>query len=173
MFLDFLNIKNISLILLNITFMTTFLTIFFFTYGHKIEEQVTENQMKYITNNLLDDFSLFLTPDDKKLISENLQNIKFPDMSASDNNILENNKKIMYKSFKIVLAFLIFILLLTLSFSYYFNFSYREILFQSLLALVVVTATEFTFLTVYGSKLVTADANFVKLKIIETIEKNK
>jgi hypothetical protein len=169
----FLKIKDISLILLNIAFVATFLTIFFFTYANKVEKKVIENQMQYITNNFLDNISIFIPFNKKQEIYNSLKNIKLPDMSVKDNLVMQNNNKIMDDAFRAVLTFLLSTIFVTLLFSYYFDFSYKEILFQSFLTIVIVATVEYTFLTMFGSKFISADVNFVKYKILETIEKNK
>jgi hypothetical protein len=169
----FFKIKDISLILLNIAFVATFLTIFFFTYASKVEKKVVENQMQYITNNFLDNISLFIPFDKRKQIHDYLQEVKLPDMTMRDNIVVQNNDKIMNEAFKAVLTFLLSTVFITFLLSYYFDFSYKEIMFQSFLTIVIVAVVEYTFLTMFGSKFISADVNFVKYKIIETIEKNK
>jgi hypothetical protein len=169
----FLNIKDIALILLNIAFVATFLTIFFFTYASKVEKNIVESQMQYITNNFLDNISLFIPDNKRKLISSMLNNVKIPDLSSQDNKVRENNNKIMYSAFKIVLGFFLSTILVTALLSYYYDFSYKEIFLQSLLIIAVVATIEYSFLTKFGSRFISADVNFVKYKIIDTIQKNK
>jgi hypothetical protein len=169
----FLKSKDFALILLNISFVATFLTIFFFTYASNVEKKIVESQMQYITNNFLDNISLFIPDSKRQLISSMLNHIKIPDLSSQDNKVNENNKKIMYEAFKVVLGFLITSVIITGLMSYYFDFSFKEIFLQSILIIAVVASIEYTFLTKFGSRFISADVNFVKYKIIDALEKNK
>ena len=169
----FLKIKDIALILLNISFVATFLTIFFFTYASHVEKNIVETQMEYITYNFLDNISLFIPNSYKKYISEALSNLKIPDMSFQDNQIKEKNDKIMYGAFKAVLAILLGSVFITVILSNIYDFSYKDIFVQALLTIVIVGTIEYIFLTHFGSKFISADINFVKYKIIDTLEKNK
>jgi len=169
----FLKTKDIALILLNIAFIATFLTIFFFTYANKIEKNVIEAQMEYITNNFLDNISLFIPDDKKKIISQYLNYVNIPDLSVQDNKIKDSNNKIMISAIKIVATFFVLTILVTAILAYNYGFSYKEILIQSILTIIIVGVIEYTFLTKFGSKFISADVNFVKYKIVETLEKNK
>ncbi len=164
--------KQLASIILTVSAMATFLSIFFFTYGAKIERKVLSEQMGYITNTLLGDFG-FLIPDDIKLkIRGNLHKLKLPNLDNADQKVTDSNNEIIRNTLKFISIVLLFSLMLTYGMSIYYNFNYMDIIFITLLSTCVVAATEYIFLTYFGSKYLSADINFVKYKIVDTIQKN-
>ncbi len=164
--------KQLASIILTVSAMATFLSIFFFTYGAKIERKVLSEQMGYITNSLLGDFGFLIPNDVKSKIRDNLHKIKLPNLEDADNKVNDSNKLIIQNTIKIVVILLTSALLLTYGMSVYYDFNYYDVIFITVLSIIVVAITEFTFLTFYGSKYLSADINVVKYKIIDTIQKN-
>jgi len=167
------SINNFALIILSVAFAATFLTIFFFTYVRTVEEKVIQTQMDYITTSLLDELNILLNKDEKLIIKNLLNTIKLEKPSKDDIEINKNNSNIMHFAFKVVLAFLIIALLGTYYLSVKNDFSYKEIFIHAFLGVCTIAMVEFTFLTFYASKFISADVNFVKYKILDTLQKNK
>jgi hypothetical protein len=164
--------KQLASIILTVSMMATFLSIFFFTYGAKIERKVLATQMGYITNTLLGEFG-FLIPDDIKLkIRNNLHKLKLPNLNDSDKKVTESNNKIIKNTLQLILIVLIFSFIGTFGMSYYYDFKYTDVLFISSISLIIVAITEYTFLTFFASKYLSADINFVKHKIVDIMQKN-
>ena len=167
-----LNSKHIAQIILNVILIATFITIFYFTYAKNIEEQILIKQMRYITDNLLDDFSLFATKAQYPLIKKTLQNIKTPDLSDEDAKVDANNKVVMEQTFKILIPVVVVSLLVVFFMGYYYNLSLTNIFIEGLLTLSVVALVEVVFLKYLAGNFYSADPNFVKYKIIDEIQKN-
>lgn len=167
-----INSKHIAQIILNVILVATFITIFYFTYAKNIEEQILIKQMKYITNNLLDDFSLFVPKTQFPILKKSLQNMKEPDLTDQDKEVAENNKKVMKQTFAVLIPVVIVSLLVMLFIVYTYNLPLTDILMQGLLTLIVVGIVEFVFLKYLGGNFYSADPNYVKYKIIDEIQKN-
>ena len=165
-----LSIKDLSSILIIIAGVSTYLTIFFFTYIEKIEHKHLEKEVNYIIKNLLSDISYFIPDNKKKEIIKNLQQIKVPDLSSEYKRIEKNNKTLLYNAFTVVLTFLISTLLITYILSKKYNFNYSHILFKSFLCIIVVAIFKFIFITFFSTKYIAADLNYIKYKIIEKVE---
>ena len=162
--------KDLSTILLTVVFIGTFLSIFFFTYASKIEEQIVIKQMDYITNELLDNFDIVVTDDLRKNIKIQLEKVKSIDLQSEDNEASENNKKIFSNTIKIIVPILLIVLLLTFGLSFVYNFSFKDILKQSIFILLVIAITEILFLNIFAKHYISADLNFVKYKIVSDLE---
>ena len=171
-----LSIKDLSLILILIACVSTYLTIFFFIYVQKVEKHHLDEQVDYITKNLIYDISFFIPAKNKSEIVTNLKNIKVPNLSNEYKKIEENNKKLMHNAFKVILPFLITTLFITYILSIKYNFSYKELLVKTFLCIIVVAIVKYIFIVLFSSKYIVADLNFIKYKLIETLEeleKNK
>ncbi len=164
--------RHIAQIILNVILVATFITIFYFTYAKNIEQQILVKQMKYITNNLLDDFSLFVPNNQRKLLHHSFNNIKAPDMSDQDAEVETNNKQVIKQTLMVLIP-VVFVSLILMSYIVYkCKLSLGDILLQGLLTLIVVAIVEFVFLKYLGGNYYSADPNFVKFKIIDEIQKN-
>ena len=156
--------------MLTVSLIETFLSIFFFTYDSKIEEQIVIRQMDYITTELLDNFDIVVTDDLRNTIKKELQNVNKFDFQKEDNEASENNKKIMSNTIKIIIPILVIILLLTFGLSFVYNFSFKDILIQSLSVLVIIAMVEILFLNMFVKYYISSDLNFVKYKIVSAFE---
>ncbi len=178
--------KNVALVILNIAFVATFLTVFYFLYVDKVEAEVVKNQIEYITNDFIDSVYLFIPDYQKSTIKTKLHNITAPDMAKADNDVKNNNKEVMKLAFRTSGWFIGIAVAITILLAIPIHrdipgigkinkegFRYTEILYPSILNIMIVATIEFLFIKYFGSKFMSADVNFVKLKIIETIEKNK
>ena len=99
---------NVTSIILQITLVITFITVFFFVYGTYIEKQIVITQVNNVISDLGDDLSLLLTPDQQVEVRAVLQNISQPETSSDqDVQAMENNNKLIKQS-AIVISCLFF-----------------------------------------------------------------
>jgi len=165
-----LSSKELAIIMVNVAFAATFLTIFFFTYASHIEKEIVMNNMSYLTNDMLRDILLLVPKNQENIVVNKLTSIKIPDMSKEDAENNENNKKILKQAVTVVGAFLCIVLLSTFYMSKKYNFSYENILKLCLLTVSVIAIVEFFFLRFFASKFLAADANFIKYTILDTLQ---
>jgi hypothetical protein len=161
--------KDYISILINVILATSFIGIFFFTYGAKIEENIAKAQANYIVDAMMDDVKLL--PQDKlNDIKSSLQNMTPPDLTKEDNEVEEINKKLLIKALTVIGI----IFLVGISTAYYLcqigeKVNFMEVLKSGLIVLTFIGLTEFSFLTFFASYFISADPNFVKQTFINKI----
>jgi len=164
-------------ILIHVGVMALFLTIFFFTIAQYFEKKIIEDQIDFV----IDDFvgnSLKPVPEKtKKEIKEKIDNVfNKQDLSKADESIRKENKKISTKAWIFVgtLLGIILVIVLTFGFIYKWNRYYLKFLFNSaLISLIFVAITETLFMFLIAQNYLSADPNQIKMKIIQTLDKNR
>lgn len=164
-----MNPYQISNIILNVTLISTFIGIFFFTYGKKIEENVVKGQSELVASYLAKDISTFIDKDTAQKITSSLSP---PDMTKQDQEVEENNKQLQSQAFNTLLIVLIGGLLLTIIIAKYYNLNLTDILQTNLTILAFVAITEYVFLTYIGQNFISLDPNFVRHKILISLKKS-
>lgn len=164
--------KHLAYIILTVSVVATFLTIFFFTYASKIEEEIVIEQMNYITNDLLDSINIFVPDNLRKNLKSQLNYIKPDDLSKEDKKAKESNKKVLTSTIKIIIPFLIISFITVIIMSYKYDFSFKKILLETFFVLCVVAIIEYMFLTKFTRYFISADVNFVKYKFISSLQKH-
>jgi hypothetical protein len=142
------------------------ISIFFFTYAATIEEKIVISQTKIVINDLMQTIRPLLTTEQRKNLAEN---ISIPNNKKEDLEALNNNNALISNAYtKLLLIFVVSIGIgLALSIVYKHNFYYLILLNTILLAFVMLT--EFTFVHLIPEKIIIADTNWVRWKIISEI----
>ena len=161
---------NVTSIILQITLVITFITVFFFVYGTYIEKQIVISQVNNVISDLGDDLSLLLTPDQQVEVRAVLQNISQPETSSDqDVQAMENNNKLIKQS-AIVISCLFFAgiaitiyLIITLKLNWWY------IVKNSMFGIGACVITEFIFLTFFVANYRSLDPNKVKLSMVESL----
>jgi hypothetical protein len=164
-----------SKVLINVLFISVFISLFFFTYAAKIEEQVVKDQMEFLCINITNMAKLGGKEINQEMIKL-INNINPPDLSAEDKKASDNNSNIMKRVIKLVIGFSIFVAIIILGvYSQFGNKSYDlgEIITDNFVILLFIALTEFAFLTFIGAKFISIDPNKTKLSIIQNLKKNK
>ena len=81
-------------IILCITFFSSFIIIFYFTYGLYMERYILDSEL----SGIMDAFSkplFLLNSESKQYLKEIVDSIKLPDASDADREVNENNKKLI------------------------------------------------------------------------------
>jgi hypothetical protein len=159
----------IIFILLNILLISTFIVIFFFTYGTTIEKQSIKIQMEFLANNIYDDIK-FSGKNTTNLIKNYLNKYSIPDLSAEDNLISSLNKQTINKATKYILIFILVILSIV-GLIYYNNnnINLKNILIKNIIILLSIALTEYIFLSYITYYYISLDPNNIKLAIIQNI----
>lgn len=161
-----LDAKEISSIAMNVLFVATFLCVFFFTYASKVEEDVIKNQVQFLVDDLSDDMQL-LPSNILTSLKTKMATAKRPDMTDADNKVEANNKAIEKRTFILAAVCLAVGLISIFIASYYWNFSFLELLGKNLIIVTFIGLTEFTFLMCFGRNFILADPNLVKLSVLQ------
>lgn len=155
-------------IILQVSFISIFIGIFFFTVVSKIEEGVVKNSVNDIVDSLLDDVSVIM-PQSSDL-THMVNNIKAPNMDDLDNQVKESNASLIKKA----TIFLTILACVGLGTSLYLskigNFSFMDHLKTNLIVIAFIALTEFSFAYGIGGQYKVLDPNSVKLKIVRTLK---
>jgi glucan phosphoethanolaminetransferase (alkaline phosphatase superfamily) len=170
-----MNYEMIGKVMINVLLISVFISVFFFTYGVKIEKEVIINQMKVLTNDFMSHIELSgntVNTNINKINNSMLTPENIKEMSKDDKEKLSGNKKII-KMVLIIIACLIFVVffvvLMLVKMKKIENI--REILFESSLILVFIAITEFCFVYFFGAKYISIDTNKIKLTVIKYLQK--
>ena len=161
-----LDAKEISSIAMNVLFVATFLCVFFFTYASKVEEDVIKNQVQFLVDDLSDDMQL-LPSNILTSLKTKIATAKRPDMTDADNKVDASNKAIEKKTYTLAAVCLAVGLISIFVASYYWKFSFLELLGKNLVIVTFIGLTEFTFLMCFGRNFILADPNLVKLSVLQ------
>ena len=164
----FLNKEFFFTVLIQVTLIFIFITIFFFTYAKNKEKDVVINNINLLLDSMIpNDLVAILPTNYKKIIIDNLNSIK---SNRSDDNIVkENNKKVFRNAITILLIVLFLISILL--FIYKKNVPLSSIFIQSFIIVFFVGLTEYIFLTFFASKFISVDPQLIKYTFINEIQK--
>ena len=159
-------------IIIGLSSFCIFITIFFFTYAAKVEEEILTKQIE----NLIDDFTDNPIVDniDKKEIKKILETIKYPDLKNEDRMVEENNKKLKIQG----MVFCLVMLVIAISCVVIYNKNQVEkdtgyiksILISNGILLVFIALTEFYYINTVIKQYYSLDPNDVKKEIIKTLK---
>ena len=165
-----------SKVLINVLLISTFICIFFFTYGTFIEKTVITNQMDIIANNFIDTFRLFGNSPNTNLKNTIVNTLLIPDtinkISEEDHDALKNNPDIIKLVTYFILGFIGVVIVIIGGFlgTNFLTFcDLKEILIESSVILLFIALTEYIFLSFFGSKFISIDTNTIKLEIINNL----
>ena len=166
-------LQNIPLFIVNLllfaSFAAAFLTIFFFTYVKNIEKEIVINNTKYITDSLIDNYTILLGKDQKEYIAKLLDNIDINDLTNEDKKVIDENKKLFNKTIKILIIGLIIVLIVTFIICSKYNIKYTDVVIKNLILMVFIGIVEFIFLKYFIRNYLSANINYVKSELIKTI----
>jgi hypothetical protein len=163
-----MNPLQISNIVMNVTMISTFIGIFFFTYGKTIEENVVKQQSELVANYLAKDLSTFIDKNTAKKLASQLSP---PDMSNADKEVELKNAELQSSAFNVLILVAIGGLLFTIILAKYYTLNLQSILKTNFIILLFVGFTEYIFLTYIGQNFISLDPNFVRLKILQALQK--
>lgn len=156
-------------VLLNVTFVSITIGFLFFTYGKYIEEKVVKKQAKQLVHELITEYSYLVPSEIKSQISNNLVS---PDFTVQDNTVATSNKTLLLKAFYILSAIFIIGSFASYYISKKFNLDFLGSVKISTILTLFVALTEISFLTFIGQNYTSADPNFVKLSLLESLKEN-
>jgi hypothetical protein len=164
------NKEEIANIILHVTLISTFIGIFFFTYGSYIEENIVKKQVNFLIEDNKE-FVLLIPNDIKQKIVDKINNIKL-DLAEDDRKAAEQNKKLLIKASKILAIGLIVGIAIVWKMSQMYNFNFMHLLKENLIILCFVALTEFSFLTFYAQQYLLIDPNIIRRRCITNIGDN-
>lgn len=168
---------TLSNVLLHVILLSSFVALFFFSYGSRIEQQVVQTQTESVVDNLMQDVRNVATPDQMQLLRTVLEpNLQAPDMTQADQEAAAKNKQLMQQTVKvlgIVCGVSLSLIILLWSYGKWINknqyFSGWKLLKENMVTLLFVAITEFFFVTFFAANYKSADPNYIKKKVVDTL----
>lgn len=164
-------------IIIHVGIMALFLTVFFFTIAQYFEKKIIENQIDFVIDDFVGNSLKPVSEITKKEIKKQINSaFDKQDLSKADESVRKENKKISTKAWIFVgtLLGIILVIVLTFGFIYKWDRYYLKFLFNSaLISLIFVAITETLFMFLIAQNYLSADPNQIKMKIIQTLDKNR
>lgn len=144
--------EHIASIVLQISFISAFIVIFFFTIVHKIEEQILKEQLDYVVKVMQEDTSITTLP----LIKPD------PNLKKADDEVEKQNQVFINWSIVMVVFMVVIGIAIVGGLWWVYRFPLKDMLKHVLLMVMVVAATETFFLFYIARYYMSLDPNFVK-----------
>ena len=126
--------------------------------------------MTLIVNDLTSGAGLFLSPYQQQEIGDNIQKyLVMPDMTQQDNQVQLANDQVKNKAIKIFGAFISIALAVVAFITIKYGLNISEILKYSLIMLVLVALTEYSFVTIVSKNYQIIDPNYVRSVIAKNL----
>ena len=156
-------------VIVSLMLITTFLTIFFFTYVSAVEKKIVIKNVDYLVSNLGDTILPIFPEEIKAQLYQKLDSFKLPDMKAVDADVEKKNNVLLYESFKLTGIIIIFSSVIAYLLCTYFKLDFVEIFMTNFFLLFAVIATEYFFLNSIIFNWISVDPNQIKGYIIKSI----
>jgi hypothetical protein len=162
--------KLLTQIVLNVTLISVFIGVFFFTYGKQVEKKIITEQTGYIATSLAEDLGFYLNESTKNQIKSSIvtpvEGLEEEDKKVQDSNNVLQNKAILALGILFLIGFSIVIFLREK------KLTGEPVIYEGFIILLFVGFTEFIFFNLIARKYRVADPNFVKETFLKTIKDN-
>ena len=162
-------------ILLHVSLMALFVTIFFFTIAQKLEAQIVKDQVSFVVQNLVGQTIELIPPGPgkQKVINNIVSTFPTPeDLKPQDLKVEKSNKEVeetAYKFIGIVLGVAILLLIILAFIGKWTLNDYKFLLHSSLVGVLFVGIAEIGFFLTIPVNYISADPNNVRSSVIKTI----
>lgn len=163
--------QNVASVVLQVTLIVVFISVFFFLYATKIEEKIVTTQIDRLISSFTQDLSIILDESEKTKLKNFLQKMQGPqDMSESDVETKENNDKLIKKTTIVISILFAAGIITTIILCIYYNLDSWTIIKTSLFGLLACAITEFVFLTYIAAEYRSLDPNSIKKALVIALE---
>jgi len=167
---DIFSIRGFANIIIALTIFSLFLSIFYFTYASKVENQIVDIQIKNLVDNLTENMKDILSSDQRAYLLNVLKTTNPPDMKVEDDKIEKSNKQLIKQA---AIVFGIFLALTTIVVTilyFMYNIDVKNILITNMIILLFVALTEVFFLNMIAKSYRSLDPNIVKKNLINQLQ---
>jgi hypothetical protein len=161
--------QNLTVIVLQVTLIITFISLFFFFYASKIERDVVITQINSLVDDFTEDIRVFTTSDEQQNLQNLFANMQPGDMSKDDADANETNRELLRKTFVIIGMLCFMGLFYSICMIVFFKVDVWLIFKICFFGLGAVALVEFVFLTYFARNYKSLDPNTVKLTLIKTL----
>ena len=154
-------------IIMNVGLIAGFLGVFFFTYAAGVEADIVKNNVKVITDDLMELISPALNPIQKQQLRNELQ---LPDMTHEDEKVSQSNATLTADAYSQLIIIVDIALTIAFILSVIYKHPFMKILGFNLIVLGFVGLTEFTFINFLPRKYISADTNYTRYTILKDLK---
>lgn len=158
--------STIANVVLHVILIASFIVMFFFTYGSKVEGEIVKKQCTAIVDDIMADVGVFL-PANVQIPTSGLT---APDMTELDEKVAVANRELMQRTLRLMSIVFVVGFVIIVSMSIAFKFSLKDLLVHNAITLLFVALTEFVFLTFFAKNYITIDASFIKYKALVSLK---
>jgi predicted PurR-regulated permease PerM len=161
--------RNFTTVILQITVIVTFISIFFFVYTSRIEHDVVVSQVDNLVQSFMGDLDLVASDDQKQSLRDFFSNMKPVDMTQSDADAAKQNADLIKQTAKLIAILFAAGIFVVIVLTVYFRLNWWDLTKESIIGLAAVAFVEFAFLTFFVKNYRSLDPNAVKLHIVEIL----
>jgi len=162
-----MNIDNIWGVVLQVSCIFIFLTVFFFTYTANEEKKVVENQVNFLIDNIVGSNINLLPNSVKQSILDKCDKLKSD--NSQNESIKANNDSIKSKSIIIMIVLISIVTVITVWLKYNNYIHLEKLLKETGLIVLFVAITEFLFLTFFASRWISVDPSLIKAHLFNNL----
>ena len=156
-------------ILLSVSFVATFICIFFITYAKKVEEDVVLKNVEYIIDNTVGSMTSLIPEPIKLLLRYKLSAQRPKDMTKEDNDVEKKNNELIAYALQVIALCLTAVIILTYFMASTYKLDYSKFIVQNLIIVAVLGYVEYLFLNYAGRNFISADMNVIKTSLLDMI----
>lgn len=170
-------------VILQVSIIFAFLTLFFFSYVINVEKEEFEQQINFIVDNIYKRYQDSFNNIYKQRNEENRNYIKLliygmidieqeklkKDSIKENEEIKKENQKIYQDSMYYVKLFLVISIVIIIGLTYLYDLSIKNYIYEAFILLFFIFIVEFVFLNIIVKKYITANPNSIKNKIASSI----
>lgn len=162
--------KNVSSVVLQVTLIIIFISIFFTTYTTVMEKEIVIHETDILVNEFFGDLKMALNPAQMTLFRSSLSDLQPPDMSQADAITEANNSVLIKNTIIVMVAVGIVGFLITGYIVVRYKVDVTEISKEAIFGLLAVCIVEYLFLRFLAKNYVSLDPNSIKLHIVEILQ---
>jgi hypothetical protein len=166
--LNYIDWHMIVSIITSVGIIMMFLGVFYFTYAANVEKEIVQINANIVVEDLLSVISPLLNPATKET---QITNLTYPDMADADKKVETDNNNLLKSAYTNLSIVFVITLVLGFIIAYFTKINYYNIIGLNLIILVFVGLTEYTFLNMIVKKFIAADTNYIRLIILENLNK--
>lgn len=162
--------KNVSSVVLQVTLIIIFISVFFITYTTVIEKDIVVHETDILVNEFFGDLKFALNPEQMSLFRSSLSNLQPPDMSEADAVTEANNSVLIKTTINVMIVVGIIGFVITAFIVMRYKVDVSEIAKEGIFGLLAVCIVEYIFLRFLVKNYVSLDPNAIKLHIVQILQ---
>lgn len=160
--------ETIATIIIQVTLVIVFVTVFFFTEGSRLEKEVVKDQIQYIADELTTDIQ-YIPPQFLPVIHSKLDAITLPDLSQADAQAKLNNDNLKKKVTYIMIGFVAVSFAVVFFMVRRYHLNVANLVKINALTIIPIIIVYWLFAAHIASRYRSGDPNVVKKAVAQTL----